>query len=40
VRSVLDRVAAGTTKGLRPLTPLAEIKLPGDTDIAGLHNLD
>jgi hypothetical protein len=42
VRSVLDRVAAGTTNGLPALTPLAEIKVQVNTDVAGrsLRNLD
>jgi ABC-type uncharacterized transport system substrate-binding protein len=34
VRSVLDRVAAGTTKGLPPMTPLSEIELRVNQDVA------
>jgi hypothetical protein len=34
VRSVLDRVAAGTTKGLPAMTPLSEIELRVNADVA------
>jgi ABC-type uncharacterized transport system substrate-binding protein len=34
VNSVLDRIAAGTTKELPPLTPLTEIKLQVNADVA------
>ena len=34
VNSVLDRIAAGTTKELPPLTPLTEIKLLVNADVA------
>jgi ABC-type uncharacterized transport system substrate-binding protein len=35
VRSVLERVVSGATKGLPPLTPLAETKLTVNADVAG-----
>ena len=34
VHAVLDRIAAGTTKELPPLTPLTEIKLQVNGDVA------
>lgn len=34
VRSVLERVASGATKGLPPLTPLAETRLTVNADVA------